>query len=472
MRGLPLLVLLVLPSILFAAVLGFGIAELNTLVLVGLVGTSVAVATFLDLRITLFFIVPAMVILPELPFGLPIRTEDLLMVPLTVAWLILLAVGRVRVPQTPMNRVLFALIFVEAVATLLGAMQGSAGFSVQLYGGTFFLLKTIEVTFLFLITISVIEDERDLRLFTLLFLASGAVLGGWGILQRGEVGEGAGVYGPEGETGYSLLGLTYVVLLAASAGLVLVLKKGRQRTTFLALALPVALALPFTLSRQSYVGAVVAFMVLVWVWDRRLIVPLILASTVVPFVAPSVVQERFVSMLPGQVDPRFGTNPYATRANALRSRVPEVLTESPFLGFGLAAIPPGFLDNQYLLTLYYTGLIGLAVFIWVLVRAGRVSFRLMNRVRDGPTRGLALGWMAATLGLALAGLAGNPFVAIRVRQSYWFLAALALAGAKVAARRARENGAPEPAPDQAPPPKAVRGPARRRGRHPGPFRPS
>ena len=61
----------------------------------------------------------------------------------------------------------------------------------------------------------------------------------------------------------------------------------------------------------------------------------------------------------------------------------------------------------------------------------------------GSFQGLALAWLAATIGLAIAGLAGSPFVAVRVRQVYWFLAALVIAAVKVT--RAREVSAGEAA---------------------------
>ncbi len=110
------------------------------------------------------------------------------------------------------------------------------------------------------------------------------------------------------------------------------------------------------------------------------------------------------------------------------------MARHPLLGFGPAALPPGFLDNQYLLTLYYTGLIGLATFLWLLLAAMRTSYRSYHEL-TGDAKGLALAWLAATIGLAIAGLAGSPFVAVRVRQVYWFLAALAVAAVKVARTR-------------------------------------
>ena len=147
-----------------------------------------------------------------------------------------------------------------------------------------------------------------------------------------------------------------------------------------------------------------------------------------------------MSIVPGSAVSAGELSPYATRQHALQRRLPEVLTRSPLVGFGPAALPPGFLDNQYLLTLYYTGGIGLGVFLWLLWRAfatAGASYRTLS----GDLKGLGLAWLAATVGLSLAGLGGSPFVAVRVRHVYWFLAGLTVAAtalARASRRRASE----------------------------------
>jgi len=232
------------------------------------------------------------------------------------------------------------------------------------------------------------------------------------------------------------------VLLAVLASLFLTQRNRAVRALLALAALPVAYSLLFTLSRQSYVGAVAAIAVLVWVRNRRLMIPAMLLTLALPFVVPQVVEERAVSIVTGAPDPVTGADPYATRMHAWQRRLPEVLDETPVLGFGPAALPPGYLDNQYLLTLYYTGVIGLLAFLWLLWRALRTA-QTTYRSLSGDLRGLALAWLAATVGLALAGLAGSPFVAVRVRQVYWFLAALAVAAYSLSMSRRSEEGHPD-----------------------------
>jgi hypothetical protein len=416
-----------------AALAGVAAQRMGVVAVAGVIGLGLAAAAFIDLRITLLAIVPAMVLLPELPLALPLRTEDLLLAPLAAAWLTRLALGYESLPKTPLNRPLFAIVIVELAAVLWGVYRGTAGISPVLYSSTFFFLKTVEVTLMYFIVISAVRSERDLRLFTYVFCAAGVALGIWGMFER-SAGTGEAITGPAGHGGYSLLGLTFVVLLAVLASLFLTQRSRLPRLLLALAAAPVAYSLLFTFSRQSYVGGAAAIAAIVWVRSRRLIIPALLLALALPVVVPEVVQERAESIVTNVRDPLTGARPYATRLHAIRERLPEVLYQSPLMGLGLAALPPGFLDNQYLLTIYYTGIIGLAVFLWLLWSAIRVSYSAYGSL-EGESRGLALAWLAATVGLAVAGLAGSPFVAVRVRQVYWFLAALVVAAMQVAAKR-------------------------------------
>lgn len=354
------------------------------------------------------------------------------MAPLAAGWLARLALDRERWPSTPLNRPLLAVIVVELMAVLWGVYRGTAGLAPHSYSAAFFFLKTVEVTLLYLIAVSALRTWRDVRTFTFVFCGSAAALGLWGVVESGVRAAGEAITGPAGHAGYSLLGLTLVVLLTTLVGLILNERSRSIRGLLILAAVPVAYSLLFTLSRQSYVGVVTAVAVLIWVQDRRLLAPVLLLALVIPLLLPGVVEERAVSIVTGAPDPLTGGSPYATRLHALQTRLPEVLGQSPLIGLGLAALPPGFLDNQYLLVVYYTGLIGLAVFLWLLWTAARTSYVALRSL-EGEKKGLALAWFAVTVGLAIAGLAGSPFVAVRVRQVYWFLAALAVAAHRLAA---------------------------------------
>ena len=82
------------------------------------------------------------------------------------------------------------------------------------------------------------------------------------------------------------------------------------------------------------------------------------------------------------------------------------------------------MDVQYARTLVETGIVGLAVFLWLAwsaLKAGLGSFRTL---RDPDERGLALGFVAGTIGLLVHAAGANTFIIVRIMEPFWFFAAV------------------------------------------------
>jgi hypothetical protein len=130
---------------------------------------------------------------------------------------------------------------------------------------------------------------------------------------------------------------------------------------------------------------------------------------------------------------------YGTRFRAWIKHLPTVMHTNPVTGLGLAALPPGDLDSQYLASIYYTGFVGLGVFLLLLWQSARAGWALHRHEKAHPhLRAVGLALAAATIGLAVSGLGGVPFVAIRAREMYWFLAAVAMAAHREIENRSQE----------------------------------
>jgi hypothetical protein len=119
----------------------------------------------------------------------------------------------------------------------------------------------------------------------------------------------------------------------------------------------------------------------------------------------------------------MGVASYRTRMNAWRYRFPEMWHANPVTGRGLASLPPGFLDNQYLVVLYYTGLVGLGVFLWLLGSFWGQAWRLYETDSRPLGRVLGLASLGTVIGFGVTGLGGSPFVAVRAREMFWMLMA-------------------------------------------------
>ena len=409
--------------------------------LLGVAALVVVAAAFFEPRLPLLLIVPAMALSPELDIaGLPLRIEDLILAPLAFGWLLRLLARRTTWPRTPLTRPILTVLAVDLVATLLGVLAGTTTLALTNYSGLIFWLKEVEVFLLFFIAVDTLRTVVEIRLWAYVLAFSGTALALQGMVTH-LLGDATRIVDPKGGSSYSLIALSLLVVLCLALALLLVVR-GRVRRLLLMLTLaPIGYTLAFTFSRQAYIGVGAALLVLAYL-ERRKMVPLIaLVVLAACLLAPQPIADRAATLLqPVEEGLSSGvfsteilqTTIYGTRFRAWQNRLPEVLSQNPITGLGAAALAPGNLDSQYLAQIYYYGLLGLGVFLWLLWRTGRVGWQLYRRKTvEREPRGLGLALLAATLGLAIAGMGGMPFIAVRSRELFWFLAALAVAASNI-----------------------------------------
>lgn len=100
-------------------------------------------------------------------------------------------------------------------------------------------------------------------------------------------------------------------------------------------------------------------------------------------------------------------------------------THRPVFGYGVTGF--AFMDQQFARTLVETGLVGFATFvalIWAVLKAGIGSLRALEVPED---RGLALGFVAGTVGLLGHAIGANTFIIVRIMEPFWFFAAIVVA---------------------------------------------
>lgn len=193
------------------------------------------------------------------------------------------------------------------------------------------------------------------------------------------------------------------------------------------------LSLAFTFSRTAYVAFPVAMIALIHRrWGGRAffvsllgVTGLVVAGAVM---LPAGVRDRLVSIAEITTGESADIS-FMTRLALWRHAV-EAFIETGFTGVGLYGFH--YLDNYFVRALVETGVIGLALFLWLLVAIITWLAREYDKARDPDTRSLALGLYGATIGLmVVANAATDTFLVHRVMGLYWVLL-----GSLVAARRA------------------------------------
>jgi O-antigen ligase len=212
-----------------------------------------------------------------------------------------------------------------------------------------------------------------------------------------------------------------------------------------------ALPFAFTLSRASYLGVVPAFLALTALTTRRramvaVLLLILVCSPLLMVLAPaSIVNRVAYTFQPEAHQPtvhigKVGLDPSTSaRLLSLRQAL-EGWTERPILGWGVTGF--GFMDAQYARVLVETGVIGFAVFLWLLWSVLHATRRAHARLVDPLDRGLAMGFIAGTVGLLAHAIGSNTFTIIRIMEPFWLFAGIVVMLPVLAAEETRAAPAP------------------------------
>jgi hypothetical protein len=419
---------------------------------------AVFLIVFVKTEFGLYLVIFSMLLSPEMGSTaggvaesrkIVIRGEDILLLIVAFSWLAKTAVNKELglALKTPLNRPILAYVAATAIATLVGYMTGT----VQGMGGFFYVLKYVEYFVVYYMVVNNLVDRRQAwRLVTAAFLVAVVV----SLIGLTQIPSGERVSAPfEGKEGEPNTFGGYLLLLMAVAGGV-ALETTRLRTRMLWVGLVGLMAIPFvfTLSRTSYVGAIPAVLGLAALSSRRRVLIgalaiLVVASPLVLTLFPNTVVKRVrYTFEPerGQPTVRVGAVGFDPSTSARLISVQQAVdgfARRPILGYGVTGF--GFMDQQFARTLVETGIVGLATFLWLvwaLLRAGLHSYRVLRVPEE---RGLALGFMAGTLGLLGHAVGANTFIIVRVMEPFWFFAAIVVALPGLAAAESEPVAVPD-----------------------------
>jgi hypothetical protein len=442
--GAPLLGNLVVIGVL--AVAGYALSEgLTRASFSHAMGALAAVTlfglVFIRTDFGLYVVIFSMLLSPEFAAGggglaegrtIVVRSEDFVLIVIGLAWLAKTAVNKELglVAKTPLNGPIVCYVLANVVATLVGYLWGSvAGFS-----GFFYVLKYAEYFVVYYMVVNNVRDRDHARRLVVAAFLTAAIVSLIGIAQ---IPSGERVSAPfEGEIGEpNTFGGYLLFMIAVAVGVALETHRIRVRTACLGLAGLMGLPFAFTLSRASYLGVVPALLVLAWFTrQRRVMVGLVLllavCSPLLALTLPSAVTQRILYTFEpekGHATVRVGKVAFdpstSARLISFKTALEGWLTR-PVFGYGVTGF--GFMDAQYARVLVETGIVGLAAFAWLVWTLLRSSTDAFHHLREPEDRGLALGFLAGTIGLLVHAIGSNTFIIVRIMEPYWFFAGIVL----------------------------------------------
>ncbi len=396
----------------------------------------VFIVAFLKIDVALVILIFSMLLSPELSTGavrgreVTVRIEDILLIIVSLGWLARMAVFKEVgfLKRTPLNQPIMVYMFVYVVATLFGLMRNF----ISLKAAVFYLLKYFEYFLLFFMVANNIKGIAQIKRYVMLMLTVALIISiyAWGLHAQGVERVTAPFEGEGGEA--NTLGGYLLLMSMVSAALLLHVSELRTRLLCAGVIVLSVGALLFTLSRSSWlasIASVIALTAFVRKGRVLLIVACLSTTLFASVIFPAFVKERAKSTFAQEREYRvFGHR--VSLAESAAARVEswrvgfERLAKEPIIGFG-AGSAGAVVDNQYTRVLIEAGLLGFAVFVWVLATIYRIALFVSSELRDDPfIMALSIGFTAGFIGLIIHSFTAATFIIIRIMEPFWFLAAL------------------------------------------------
>lgn len=402
--------------------------------IVFIIGSIIFAVSFFNTNLALVILIFSMLLSPEFAIGkvtgrsVVIRADDLFLLIVFFGWLAKMAIkkelGLLR--STPLNLPIFLYIVACLISSFLGIMQGR----LKPAHAAFYILKYVEYFLLFFMVSNNLRTRSQAKMFvsfmllTCFFVCAYAL-----VLAPG----GERVSAPfEGEGGEPNTFAGYLLLMTALIISLIIYPETEQKTLSLIILCFMALvSFLLTLSRGGWISffpMLLTFIIL----NRRarlpLVVIMLVAMVMLPMVAPRAVQERvketFVAWKTYRVmGARLGVDEStATRIDSWRVGIKRWI-KRPIIGYG---VPAGAtIDNHYTRVLNETGIVGFALFGWILATLFGMAKRVYDETEDDYfARALSLGFMAGLMGLLMQSASAAIFIIIRIMEPFWFLAAI------------------------------------------------
>ena len=404
-----------------------------------LIAFVVFVVVFVKTELGLYLVIFSMLLSPEITTGsgglaegrrVIVRTEDLVLLVVAFSWLAKTAVNKELglTLKTPLNRPIMAYVAVTVIATLIGYATGT----VKGPSAFFYVLKYVEYFVVYYMVANNLGDRSQAwRLVVAAFL-TGAIVS---VIGAAQIPSGQRVSAPfEGTEGEpNTLGGYLLFLMALAGGIALETQRVRVRVTCLALLALMALPFAYTLSRASFLAVPFVLIALgFFSTHRRTLVAalslLLVASPLIGVMLPKPVVNRILYTFEpeaGSATVKLGKIAFDPSTSARLISMQQAFQawmRRPFLGYGVTGA--GFMDAQYARTLVEVGVIGLAVFLWLVWSVLKGSLGTLRTLRDPDERGLALGFLAGTVALLVHAIGANTFIIVRIMEPFWFFAAV------------------------------------------------
>ena len=350
-----------------------------------------------------------------------LRAEDFLLPGLLLGWL--MRAGKERNPMLsgPLWTPAVITFFLMTIATFAGKRGGGVSPMMPYL----IMGKYAEYLVIYLVVLNTCRspgEVRALAMFSILVALAASLMSLSGSASVVVDASGNRLLGPTGETA-NIYGAYLGLHLLLALGIFLHTTSPGARLAWGTIVAVLGFAILFTYSRATYVavaGAMVLFGVLKY---RRLLIILALLAAVIPFLAPAAILDRIQTV--GGV--ALGATPgsWTARLEAWDWAIGRMSPADWVFGRGIGSVAFGDVDSEYVLVFSNLGIVGIALFAWVLFRIGRLANRTYEALEhDTFPKGYLAGFLMAFALMMIHAVAATTFSAIRTEEAFMVLTGL------------------------------------------------
>jgi len=393
-------------------------------------GLPMYLIVLVDPMLGLALLIACIGLSPEFTIGgiRNLRMEDFFIPGLLLGWL--LRSGMQRTPLAPAR--IWAPAVCSGICMVLSTVAGSWAGSTPPATAFLILGKYAEYLLIYLLVLNSVKTEAEIRALAIfsvvVALVSSTLSLGSTATFASDMVEGR-VRGPFGETS-NIYGGYLTLHLMIAIGLFLHTTGGGGRVAGGAAIVLLGTSILFTYSRTTYVAVGGAILVYGAFKYRRLLLILAILAGILPILAPSSVMDRMATV--GGVASGVTPPSWTSRLEAWQWAMNRMSPVDHFLGRGIGSVKFGDVDSEYVRIFSDLGVVGIALFVWLLLRIGRMALQTHDRLQEFTfRRGYLAGYLMAFVAMVVHSVAATTFSAIRTEETFMVLTGLMTAVANL-----------------------------------------
>ncbi len=391
-----------------------------------------------DFKLGLSFLIFSIPLSPKITgiFGseIPLRIDDIIIILLFMAWIMKLGRGEARLSRTPFSAPIITFFSFMIFSTVVGYFYKCTITNPKY--SIFVLLKNFEYYAVFFLVANNIDTKEDVKRMLKLWMWAYFIVVMYGIGEQilfapGRLYDTGPLYVAQSNHmgGYLMISTSIALALFIAAG------NKREKTLYLILTLLSLYPFFHNGSKQSYVSlSISAFLIYLIFKPRLVLIPVFLILVLffgIPILMPHAPETESIEVTKQDImkgeranirNPSSADVRRRTIARAIQS-----LPKNPFIGCGTGYKGLAWYDSQIPLLLFEDGIIGTAIFFWLLFTIFINSIRIFAKSGDIYFKAVSVAFFGSFLGVVIHSFPTPAWMVTLIIEPFWYLAGIVIA---------------------------------------------